>query len=73
MAETLAAARWPRCRRLVVPPASRCDCLATRGSWRAGMTDRAAFLRRLPGAPDVAPSWGVYLSATCGSKTRMAD
>jgi len=24
MAETLAASRWPRCRRLVVPPASRC-------------------------------------------------
>jgi hypothetical protein len=35
MAETLAAARWPRCRRLVVPPASRCDCLAELGWIRA--------------------------------------
>ena len=27
----------------------------TRGSWRAGMTDRAAFLRRLPDAPERRP------------------
>ncbi len=32
-----------------------CGSASTRGSWRAGMTDRAAVLRRRPRAPDVAP------------------
>src|SRR5713101_6866758 len=29
--------------------------MSTRGSWRAGMTDRDAFLQRLSEAPDAAP------------------
>ena len=37
---------------LGAPP---CGSGSTRGSWRAGMTNRATFPRRLSDAPDVAP------------------
>ena len=56
---SFASQSWGGCARTRSGPppvgAPPCGSGPTRGSWRAGMTDRATFLRRLSDAPDVAP------------------